>query len=147
MKWNLPVCVTGVVVMRSASCSTIIYPVSELKNVLITAILKEKVTSFDVILPSNPISPTLANPTQQWWPLAWTSGPASYWFFQICHSRPLLSSCTRLILCLLPFYLTVNEVFWKGFSRFFCPTFTQDPRHLDSQQILFYAWHLLLQFR
>lgn len=75
--------------MRPDSCSSIISPVLELKNVLITAILKERVTSFDVILPSNPISPTLVNLTQQSWPLAWKFGPATYSFFNIYQSLPI----------------------------------------------------------
>lgn len=119
------------VVIRSDSCSTTISPVFERKNVLITAILKERVTSFDVILPSNPISPTLVNLTQQSWLLAWKSEPATYWFFQMYHDMCPLSdytSSTRFKL-----YLGLNEVLWKGWYQFFCPAFTQDPPHTNRQ--------------
>lgn len=67
VKWNSLLWITWVVLIHSDSCPAIISPVSELKNVLITAILQERVTSFDVTLPSNPISPTLVNFTQHWW--------------------------------------------------------------------------------
>lgn len=74
-------CVTLMVVICSDPCSSIISSVSKLKNVLITAIFKAWVTSFDVILPSNPIIPTLVNLTQQSWLLAWKLGLATYLFF------------------------------------------------------------------
>ena len=88
------------VVICSDPCSSIISSVSKLKNVLITAIFKAWVTSFDVILPSNPIIPTLVNLTQQSWLLAWKFGLATYLFFflffQIHHGMPLFSDYTSL---------------------------------------------------
>lgn len=105
--------------MRSDSCSSIISPVSEWKNVLITAILKELVTSFDVILPSNPISPTLVNLTQQLWLLAWKLDPATS---QIHHMALLSNTPVSICLSFIVF-IGVNEVFWKGWYQFFCPAF------------------------
>lgn len=89
---------------------------SDLKNVLITAILKERMTSFDVILPSNPISLTLVNLTQQ--SLAWKLGLVTYGSLKFTMAYYILSNYTSLTLSICLVFIEAKIRFEKAGINF-----------------------------